>query len=196
MIVSLINIFIVSYSRYSIEKIYNTELLGIYASIAAPAVVVQTVPALVFYPFVNIFASCLKEKNMVKFTKVFSMCCAFIFVFTLICFWGANILGEWGLTLLFGNSIKPYAYLLPGAILCGGLTVFILYMNIVFSVCRDIIGSLIGNSIGLIICLFTTNTLLVKYNLLGANYVLIISQGVTVIYLFIRFFSSYKAKFS
>ena len=195
MAVNLINIFILSYSRYSIEKIYNTELLGIYASVATPAVIIQAVSVMIFYPLINVFSSYLKERNMVKFILVFSICGAFIFGLTLISFLGAHVLGEWGLSFLFGSSIKPYVYLFPGAVICAGMTVFVWYMNMILSICRDIRGIFIGNSIGLIICLFMTNVLLIKYGLLGANYILIISNGITVIYLIIRFFYSCKSKY-
>jgi len=195
MVISLIIVFVVSYSRYSIEKIYGTELLGVYASVAAPTVIIQAVSAFVFTPFVNVFTYHLKEKNMLKFLVVFSVCGAFIFGFTIIGLLVAHVFGEWGLSLLFGRSIKPYAYLLPGVIICAGLTVFIWYMNMIFSILRDIKNILIGNSIGLVICIFATNTLLVKYGLLGANYVLVFGEGITVIYLLIIFFYSCKTKY-
>jgi len=188
MAVSLINIFMVSYSRYSIEKVYGTELLGIYASVAAPSVIIQAVSIFVFSMFANFFTSCLKEKNKRKFLFIFTMCSAFILGFTLIGFLCAHILGEWGLSLLFGSSIKPYVNLFPSVIISAGMMVFIWYMNMVFSILRDIRSILFGNGIGLIVCLFTMNLLLVKYGLLGANYVLIISEGITVIFLIIRFF--------
>jgi len=196
MVVSFINIFVVSYSRYSIEKIFNAELLGIYTSVATPTVIIQAVPVFLFHPLVNNFAFYLKEKNEAKFIMVFVLCAVFIIVFTLVGLLGASIFGEWGLSLLFGNSIKPYVYLFPGAIICAGLTVFIGYMNMIFSILRDIKNVLIGNSIGLVTCLIATNVLLVKYGLSGVNYLLIICEGITVSYLVVRFFSHYKNKFS
>lgn len=194
MLVMLISTFIVSYSRYSLERIHGTEALGIYASVIAPTVIVQLSATFIFSPLINLFASYLNEANEKSFITIFSLCCVSIFGITLIIYIASLKLSEWGLSLLFGDSIRPYAHLLSGAVIVAGLTAYMWFMNMLFSIIRDMKGILYGNVIGALICFAITDALLIKYGLAGANYTMIISQGIAVFYLFIRFFWFFKTK--
>jgi len=196
MLVILIGVLILSYSRYSIERLLGTEALGIYASVSAPALIIQVAASFIFLPLINVFASYLKEINFKKYINIFiiiSIALLLISIFIYIIF---VLFGDFCLSILFGDSIKPYSYLLSGAVIVAGLTAFMWFMNMIFSTIRDIKGILIGNILGLIICLIFTNIFLNNYGLIGANYIMILSQGIAVLFLFIRFFWFVKFKLS
>jgi len=187
MLVILAGTLIVSFSRYSVERIHGTDALGAYSSVSAPTFVIQIAASLLFVPLTNIFAECLKEGNKAKFVKIFALAFAIIAGITLAFVAASLFFGEWGLSILYdGDLIIPYAYLLPGVAIASGLTSLIWYMNLLFSATRDIKGLLAGVLIGVAICLATTDFFLNRYGLIGANNVMIISQGVAVICLTVR----------
>jgi len=192
MLVILIGTFIVSFSRFSVERIYGAEALGIYASVITPAVFIQLTATFLFAPLINIMADCLKNSNLKQFIKVFIYTCIFIFGLTLIAYITVSFIGEWVLVKLFGEEIRPYAYILNGAIIISGLTAFVWLMNIAFTTIRDIKGILIGNILSMVICIIITNYFLVKFYLIGANYVMIICLSSTLIYLFIKLYINIK----
>jgi len=195
MIVILINTFIISFARYSIERKYGVEALGIYSSVITPTIVIQLLAYFIFTPLINIFADYIKKLKYKYFIMLFLFSCLFIFIITIIIYFFSFIFGEYGLLFLFGNSILNYSYLLPEAVIVAGITAILMFMNIIFSTIRDIRGILYGNLIGLIICIILINYILNKYELSGGNYILIISLGTSAIYLFIRFFWFFKNNF-
>jgi len=192
MLVILINTFIASFSRYSIEIIHGTEALGIYAAIITPALIIQIAASFILLPLINVFTAFLKESNIKNFIKLFIYTILFIICLTLIAYLLAIFFGEWALKIIFGNIVIPYVYLLNGAIIFSGLTAFMWFMNIVFITMRDIKGILIGNIIGAVICLLLTNDFLVRFNLIGANYIMILCQSVAIIFLLIKFYINLK----
>ena len=194
MIVILIINLIPSYSRYAIERIHGTEALGLFSAAVAPAFVIQVASFFIFIPIITTFSDCLKNKDLKKFKNIFLACCIAIIIITLIALGGVYIFGEWVLTLLFGYTIRAYTYLLPGAVTAAALTAFIWFMNIIFSILRDIAGLLYGNAVGGLVCLAVTDVFLVNYGLAGANYVMIVAQGAAIAYLLSRLFWFIKRK--
>jgi len=189
MLVILISTIIVSYTRFSIERIYGVEALGVYSPVTAPTLIVQISVSLLFAPLANLFADSLKTVNKKRFVQIFAVATAIIAGITFVVALGTYFLGEWGLNILYRNpEITFYAYLLPGAAVVAGLTGSLWYMNLVFSVVRDIKGLFFCNLAGVIICFITVDMFLNRYGLAGANHAMITSQGIVVLCLFIRLF--------
>jgi len=188
MLIILISTTIAFFSKNSIDRIYGTEALGIYASATAPALVIQVAITALFATLANLFTECLKMGDKKRFVKIFMIASAIFAGITLSAAVVTHFLGEWGLNILYGESLVPYAYILTGATIVSGLTGFMWFMGLVLTTVRDIKGILIGNLIGVVICLLITDVFLVRYGLVGANYIMIISQAATVICLLIRLF--------
>jgi len=177
-----------SYSRYSIERIHGTEALGIYASVTVPTLIVQVAAFPMLAPLTNLFAAAIKEGDKKKFLKIFMGSSAVIFGIIIIFTGLSFLIGEWGLGILYRNKdeIIQNAFLLPGAFIVSGFVSYIWLMNIIFAATRDLKGILIGNFIGVIICLATTDFFLNRYYLEGANFVMMLSQGTVAILLILR----------
>jgi len=187
MMSSLIIMFIYSYSRYSLEKIYGIENLGIYTSVIAPTIILQVVASLLFMPMINIFTNYLKDNNYIRLKNMFFLYFLFILFISIIFYFASIIFGEWGINILFGQSIIQYTYLLPEGIIVSGIYTVLILFNNILTIIRDIKGMLIGNIIGAVICLVITNYFLNNFYLTGANYVIIISQLFIIIYFLYRF---------
>jgi len=194
MLVLLISTIIVSYARYLIERIHGTEALGIYTAAINPTMLIQVSASLMFAPLINLLAESLKEFNKKKFLKIFLITFTAITGITVIFTAGSYILGEWILNILFGETIIPYAYLMTGASVAAGLTSLMWFMNVVFSAVRDIKGIFACNLIGMIICFTVSEKFLTVYGIEGANYVMMISQGVAVFCVLVRLFWVLKRK--
>ena len=192
MIVGLTSVFIATFTRTSVEMIYGENALGIYASVVAPTLIIQAIAMFILNPLVNVFTKYLNDSNKQSFEKLLILVSVIIIGLSAIVYTGAHILGNWGLTLLFGESITPHTYLLPGAVIVAGLTVCIWFLSVVYSIIRDIIGLLIGSTIGAIIAVLITSSFLIRYDLNGVNYIMIISNAAAVIFLIIRYLAIKK----
>ena len=186
MIVLAIITMIVSYARYSLERIHGTEALGIYASVANPTLIVQVAAFPLFAPLGNLFADCIKEGNKNRFLKAFTVSSVAIIGIVIACACASFFIGEWGLRILYDNELAQHAYLLPGAFVVSGLVSYIWLMNLVFTAARDIKGLFIGNLIGAVICLATSGFFLNRFGIEGANHVVILSQSIAAVLLIIR----------
>ena len=196
MIVGLISVAIPTYTRYSLERLFGAADFRAYATVNTPTMIVLVAATLIFTPLINVFASSLKETDYKRFVGVFIKCGAAITGIIVITYLGALLLGEWGLTLVFGEPIRAYAYILSGAVIATGLTALLTYLNMIFSTTRDLKGIIYGNIIGVLICIAVTDLLLNKYGLEGANYIMILSQGVAVLFLLIRFWGTTRKKWA
>ena len=188
MLVILIGTALVSYSRYSIERVLDTDALGVYSAVIAPTFAIQVAANMLFPPMANLLTDSLKEGSKAKYIKIFFAGAAIISGATIAFAIASHFLGTWGLTILFRDDIAVYSYLLPGAAIVSGLTAFMWYMNVAFSTTRDIKGLFIGNILGIIICVATIDMFLLRFGLMGANYSMILSQSTVVLSLGFRLF--------
>ncbi|MCL2424852.1 MAG: oligosaccharide flippase family protein [Oscillospiraceae bacterium] len=194
MIVGAMGIAIPTFARVSIERILGTEAIGAYQIVITPLVVIQICVTMLCTPMMKVMANKLKEKNKTDFVKIFLVLFAVIVGITLVFAVASYFLGEWGLSLIFDESIRPYAYLMPGAAIAGGLIPLLWFFSLVFSTIRDIKGLFFGNLIGLAICFATTGIFINTFGIIGANHVMNLSQGIIVLCLLIRLFWCLKKK--
>ena len=194
MIVGLAGVFIIAFTRVSVEAIHGSQALGAYTSVAAPAMIIQAVAMFLLNPLINVFTIYLKESNKRQFLKLFVITFTAIVGITAVFSAGALVIGQWGLTILFTVSIVPYAYLLPGAIIGAGLTVMIWFLTLILSITRNVRSLLISGLIGAITVISTTNLFLIEYGLEGANITMIVSQGAVALLLLICALSNIKLR--
>ena len=81
-IVSIAPMILQAIPKLTFEKMYTTEELGIYSSVAAPTVVLSTLVSCVLIPFLPLFAMLIQEKQISNLTKLFLK---FIGVVSILC---------------------------------------------------------------------------------------------------------------
>ena len=189
--VGILNALLMPYSRHAIEKTLGTVQLGAYSSVAAPALIIQAGVTFMMSPLINVFSEHVKSGAWQRFNRLVLLCAGCVLGMTTVIAVVAHLWGEWILILVFGDTIRPYAYLFSGAVVVSGLTAGIWLLNIVFTTLRCLRDVLIGNAIGIAVCLLTATWLLTKQGLMGANTTLILSQGVAMVFLLGRYFDVY-----
>jgi len=130
--------------RYFLEKIEGGTILGYYASVAVPASMIPMLVSYIFNPFVGLFTEYTEKGNKRAFLKLFWGIAGTIVVITIGAIIGSILLGEWVLTLVFTEEIRPYAYLLiPTAAMCGVVSM-VEYFGMLLTVLRDKSSLMIG----------------------------------------------------
>lgn len=167
--------------RYFLEKFYSNEVLGIYASIATPAVIVQVAASYFFNPFITLFAEKYNAHQLNEFVKLFKKCMLVILLLSIVAIIGAIILGNFGLRLLFGESILQYSYLLIPIIICTILTAIVWFLCTLLTVMREFKGLIFSNVLAVLVCVVLSLTLIPQLSMNGVNIVMMISLGVEIL---------------
>lgn len=163
--------------RYFLESYHGNVILGIYAAVATPTLIVQVAATFIFNPLITLFAEYHHSRNHRVFKRTFIKCILAIGTIAVAAFVVGAIWGDWGLNLLFGKDILPYTYLLLPIILCTVLTAFNWFLSTILTIVRDFKRLIIGNTTGLAICLVLSMLLIHPYQMNGVNITLICAMG-------------------
>lgn len=119
--------------------------LGIYASVAAPALVIQMGAMYLYGPLLDIFPRYYFDGDISRFGKLLVKTIAGIVLVAVVCAVVLELLGEWLLTLLFGPGIADYVYLLQPVLLSTVLTAFLWFFGDLLIAVRDFRANFVGN---------------------------------------------------
>lgn len=181
------------YPRVLANELFGTKILGYYASVATPAIIVQVAASFIFTPLINIFSEYYNEK---EFKKLFITMFRVIFI-TLVM--GALAIvfsiffSEFMFKILFGEKILKYTYLFNGVIIVSTLTAIIWLLAMILTVSRDYFRLVFSTIIALVINVVLSKYFLNRFYLNGINYVLIISYLVQII-LFLVFILNFRRR--
>lgn len=178
--------------RVSLERLWGSEMLGYFTSVTTPTLIVQVAASYLYSPLIPAFSYTLEEGDYKQFLKRTAKIGGLIAILAVAALIVGIILGEWGLVLLFGESIRPYTYLLRPAIICTIMTAYVWFLNMLLTVMRDGKGLVIANLAALIACLISAIPMIQFYSAQGANYCNMLGLGVTLSISLWRFFVNIK----
>lgn len=172
---------VVPIPRYFLEKLQGSEVLGFYASVAIPASVIQLLASYVFNTFTGLFSEYREKGQKKEFMALFWKLTAAVCAIVVLAIGGSLLLGEWALTLVFNESIRPYAYLLAPTVVCCGIIAMIWFVGTVLVVLRDMKGLLLGAVAGAIVCAAVSYPCILAWSVDGVNVSLFISSVVSLL---------------
>ena len=181
---------VVPIPRYFLEKLQGSEVLGFYASVAIPASVIQLLASYVFNTFTGLFSEYREKGQKKEFMALFWKLTAAVCVIVVLAVGGSLLLGEWALTLVFNESIRPYAYLLAPTVVCCGVIAVIWFVGTVLVVLRDMKGLLLGAVAGAVVCAAVSYPCILAWGVDGVNVSLFISSVVSLLIFAWRLHSS------
>lgn len=103
--------------------------LGAYAAIATPVSLVQVGACYIYNPLLSYLSEAFEHRNSKRFVRLILKTCLGIVVIGLAAGFFLSLLGEQLLSLVYGNSIIQYLYLLQPLILCASLTGLTWFLN-------------------------------------------------------------------
>lgn len=119
--------------------------LGIYASVAAPALVIQMGAQYLYGPLLDIFPRLFFEGDNKGFLALLVKTALGIIGITVACAIVLEFIGGWALELLFGESIAPYVYLLQPIIVSTAATAFLWFFGDLLITLRHFWANFAGN---------------------------------------------------
>lgn len=126
---------------------FGDASLGIYSSVAAPALIIQMGAMYLYGPLLDIFPKLYfggdrKGFRSLLFRTVIGIAgVGAVFAVVL------EFIGAWALELLFGESITSYVYLLQPIILSTAMTAYLWFFGDLLITLRDFKGYFVGNAV-------------------------------------------------
>ncbi len=174
-------------ARYAIELFHGKEVLGYYATVSTVAVLVQAFVNLIFTPLIGIFEEAYEKNDKKAILKLFVKLIVLLVGVTLLAVVAIAIAGEFAMVLVFGESIRPYVYLLYPTVVASCLTAFVWLMGMLLVVMRDsitlLIGALCGFILNIVLCVATIKETVYW----GANLAVIASLALSSAIYLVRF---------
>lgn len=185
-IAAFIGTFCTSLPRQFLESMRGTEVLGVYATIATPAVIVQVATTYIYNPILVSFANLRTNHCKKEFINLFVKVSMIIFGIGVASFIGAIFLGHLGLYILYGQKIAKYSYLFLPIILYTAINGYFWFCGNIMIIFRRKMWIVITNLTGLVICLCFSSLFINLFSMNGVTLVmLLLTILMTMEYLFI-----------
>ena len=187
---------LISVPRYFLEQIDGRTLLGYYGSVATPTVIVQTACTFIYNPLISTFSESIKEKDKKRFKKTMLAVAGLFALLITGCLIGGKLLGEWGLKLLYGESILPYVYLFIPIMIVTILIAMIYFLSMLMTIIRKIRLMAIINGVALLADAVLAPLFIKRCSIDGINYALYIVLSFDIIMLILALCKNLKRIFN
>ena len=158
-----------------LEKQCGETVLGIYSSIFAPAMLLQSATAYLYNPFATSFAEFWQTKDRRAFYGLFKKIALAILAVALLALLAAFFLGEFALVLVFGEEIRPHVGLFMPIVVVNIAIAYLGFFCMIAVILRVFRWLLAGCGIGFGLCAVLTAPLIEQFGPNGASYSLIAS---------------------
>lgn len=172
-----------SIPRQFLSAAMGDSALGIYASVAAPVAIIQMGASYIYNPLLSYLSASYVDKDRPGFNRLLVKIFSGIIVLGVICAIGLELVGPWLLTLVYGDSILAYTYLLQPLVLCAMITGVSWFVNDLLIAVRSFNSALVGSIIGLGITLLVMVPFQKMFELNGVTVTNITSGLVSLIYM-------------
>lgn len=163
--------------RYFLEMYAGAETLGIYASIATPAVVIQAGCSFIYSPLVSPLSELYARGDTVGFRKTLFRALGGVLLVALAAVLGAAVLGRWGLRLLFGESILPYAGLLIPALLAALCSALVYFFEVPLTIMRRLHGMMVIHLCAVMLSAALSMLMIPSMGMRGVNLTMYLATG-------------------
>lgn len=167
--------------RQYLEAMHDETTLGYYATVATPIVIIQVLATSIFNPILTDLAVFFDENNIKKFISLLGKTLLFILVFAVVGYIGCALLGEFALVLLYGESIRPYVYLMYAIIACTVLYAGCWLCANILIIMRRLVTHMTVSLICLALAVITGKLFIGKFYMNGVSFCIIMCYSLYII---------------
>lgn len=161
---------------YGLE--FGNELLGIFAAVATPAVIIQTIANYVYSPLITPIAEAWSRKELHNIKRLICLFLAALAVGTSLMIVIFNEAGAWFYALIYDETIASYNYLMPLILISVAMTALMLFFQDLLIVFNNYRGSLIAAALSLATCLLTMNPIISTCGMNGISITICASYAI------------------
>ncbi|MCF0259073.1 MAG: lipopolysaccharide biosynthesis protein [Erysipelotrichaceae bacterium] len=139
-------------TRYAVERAFGQEQLGYYSSITMVLSVLMVMMNSVFVTIIPKIAADYENGRLNAIFRLLLLAAAGFIGLDLAGQIGGWLLGDFCFSLVFGDEILPYMYLLPGTIHCAVILAAVTFASSVLTSLRKTGQVLAGNALSPVLC--------------------------------------------
>ena len=166
---NLLAVSIVSVVRQLYGNIEGETMLGIYASIATPAVLIQASASYLYSPLIGSLSAHLYNHGPMAFRKGFIRVLLLLIGALGALIVGLTLIGQPALILLFGSDIESYTWIFPNVLLSTAGIGVLYFVNDCLIILRDGKTQIIMNAVGFILAAATVMPFIYFNEMNGIN---------------------------
>ena len=182
---SVVSTLMGSLPRQVLEIMNGTEVLGIYASVSTPAVIVQVASSYIYNPFVLRLSINYEQRDIDRFFKLFTKINLLVVGLGVICIVGSIIFGEFGLKILYGEKISKYSSVLVPVIIYTSINATTWFLINIMVIIRKIKSLLIIHVISGVISSICMVPMIKKFSMNGVSYIMIMFSLICLVLMMI-----------
>ena len=176
---------VITVARQTLGIIEGQSVLGLYASVCTPVVVVQSCVRYIYAPLLGVFAGYLNRRDSRGYLKLFYKV---LFAFVGIGLGGVlvfKLIGPLFLSVVFGSEVASASYLLDIAIASVVLCAFVSFLGDQLIALRDSWGVAFGNAASLLCSVLFSRTAVDALGMNGTSVIVVISYVISSIIMFV-----------
>lgn len=172
---ALLCAFVVSYSRQWYGYVCGSELLGIYAAIATPAVVVQAFAGYLYSPLLGPIAKMWRSADYKGIGKLIGRFFLMLLLAEAVCIVLFFSIGNDVFSCVYGEDILPYTNAMPPILICTGSTaVMVFFIDLLVSF-RLNVAVVVSSLMACIACLLSVSGFVGCFGMNGISFCVIVS---------------------
>lgn len=161
---------VISYPRQLFGFQFGADLLGIYAAIAAPTVIVQALASYMYVPLINPLAQAWSNGRIID---VLRMSLRFVLALTgavIVCLICLKMFGTNIMVAVYGDEIEAHVDSMYPLIICTGVTALVYYLQDLMIVCKAKAGMCIASFASIVIMAATVQFFLARFGMDGVTF--------------------------
>ncbi len=171
------NIAVVSANRQILGTLAGDEILGIYASISTPAVLMQAAVGYLYTPMIGRLSEEWSSNDTGSIFRFLGKISIAVVLSLILCSALLILIGPWLLALVFGESIMPSLWIFPWSILATSIIALIFLTTDVLIVFRRAMAALLSCTASLAVGLILAVPCIDAFGINGINISIIIAYA-------------------
>lgn len=167
LLTTLFPIIITALPRLALEFYYDKTLLGIYASICTPTVIITTLVPNILCPFMTLYGKLYNEGKNGKLMRMFLLSLLLTVALGAVACLCAWLLGDWALSLLYNEQILEYTYIFVPIIIATVVYALSMCGNSVLISIRTPVALTVFSGAAFAVCVVISYPLAKEYGMWG-----------------------------
>ncbi len=167
LLTTIFPIIVTAVPRLALESYNGAEILGIYSSVCTPTIIITTLVPNILCPFMTLYGKLYNEGQNGKLVKLFIVSIILTLLLGVAACACAWLLGDWALSLLYGDEILSYTYIFVPIIIATVVYAFSMCGNSVLISIRALRPLTIFAAAALLVCLIISYPLTKAYGMWG-----------------------------
>lgn len=172
------NASIITVARQMLGYQLGTAVLGIYASVCTPVVVIQSCAQYIYAPLLGPLARKLDAGDYRAYLRSLTKIIAAFFFLTIVGLIGFRLFGALFLAFVFSPDLTSYAFLFDYAVVSVIMCAFVSFLGDQLIAVRLTSAVFIGNVVGLLFSAFLSRHFIATFGMNGASLVVVIAYAV------------------